>query len=71
MTIRIARPTLAEHWRTILARLERRGVADAPAVARSLAVAAFTGRAGRRGEDLAVAGGRKAAGRRDRALVAR
>jgi hypothetical protein len=37
------RPTLAELWRTLLIFLEDQGVEDAPAKARSLAIAAWTG----------------------------
>jgi hypothetical protein len=37
------RPTLAELWRTLLVFLEDQGVEDAPAKARSLAIAAWTG----------------------------
>ncbi len=37
------RPTLAELWRTLLVFLEDQGVEDAPAKARNLAVAAWTG----------------------------
>jgi hypothetical protein len=44
METRLTRPTLAELWRVLLAELERLGVADAPAVARTLAVSALTGR---------------------------
>ena len=40
----ITRPTLADLWRAALARLESQGAADAPALARSLAVAALMGR---------------------------
>ena len=74
MTTRITRPTLAELWRVVLARLEREGIEDAPALARSMAVAALTGRVAearglrvkRRGADVAIslAEGRLAPGDR-------
>lgn len=46
MRTRITRPTLADLWRVLLADLERLGTgpAVAPGLARSLAVAGWTGR---------------------------
>jgi hypothetical protein len=41
---RRTRPTLDELWRLLLATLEGLGAGDAPALARSLAVAGLTGR---------------------------
>jgi hypothetical protein len=48
MSTWITHPTLAELWRILAARLERVvGPRDAPALARSLAIAGFTGQTAR------------------------
>jgi hypothetical protein len=44
MTSRITRPTLANLWRVLLTLLENQGAEDAPGLARSLAIAALSGR---------------------------
>jgi hypothetical protein len=64
METRLMRPKLDELWRVLLATLEGMGTGDAPALARSLAIAALTGRPAeakgvrveRRGEDVLVIG---------------
>ena len=47
---RTLRPTLADLWRTSLDRLERQGVVDPPAEARTQAIAALTHRSARLAE---------------------
>jgi hypothetical protein len=62
METRLTRPTLDQLWRVLLATLEDLGSGDAPAQARSLAIAGLTGRPAqskgvqveRRGEEVLV-----------------
>jgi hypothetical protein len=62
METRLTRPKLEQLWRVLLTTLEGLGTGDAPALARSLAIAALTGRPAeangvrveRRGEDVLV-----------------
>jgi hypothetical protein len=64
METHLTRPTLDELWRVLLATLEGLGTGDAPALARSLAIAALTGRLAevggvrveRRGEVVLITG---------------
>ncbi len=64
MLIRISRPSLAALWRSLLPIFEAREVADAPAAARRVAIAAWTGRVAeaggvtveRRGRDVVIRG---------------
>jgi hypothetical protein len=62
METRLTRPKLEQLWRVLLTTLEGLGTGDAPALARSLAIAALTGRPAeakgvrveRRGEEVLV-----------------
>jgi hypothetical protein len=64
METRLTRPKLEQLWRVLLTTLEGLGTGDAPALARSLAIAALTGRPAeakgvrveRRGEEVLVIG---------------
>jgi hypothetical protein len=72
MRTRITRPTLPELWRVLLAFMEALGAEDAPALARSLAVAGLTGRPAEamgvrvepRGQDVLIVARERSHGRR-------